>query len=218
VNQAPCIRPGVDFRRNGGVDGGERVVPFQIGGRRLTQAERNDLMFSTPPIQHWKSVIGELVQERKDHTGDDEVGALGQPARSCTSREARNWAERVGFTGVEVLAAAEAAKVLRREHGAGNVSRAMVVDRMACAASDPHEDTDLLAAWEPVQCELAQAVGESTYRTWLAPLHPHAFIDGEWTVGCTPKGVGWVNDRFRRLLESAADCPVTVVACDWRPA
>lgn len=157
----------------------------------------------------WK---GMLIQDRKDAV----AASLreDQPVHHATFWAARDWAQRAGFQGREVYAAATAALALRREHGEGNVSRAMVVDRMASAESDPHRDVELIAAWAPVQSEFARAVDEATYRVWLAPVHPHSLVDGAWTVGCPSASVGWVLARFRRMLERAADGPVGVVPCD----
>lgn len=207
--KSPCL----DFRRDGGsAYRGERVVPFENDGRRVTLAERNELAFSTPSTQAHGRLKGMLIQHREDAVAASR--REGEPVHHATFWAARDWALRAGFSDVDVYRAATAALALRREHGEGNVSRAMVVDRMACAASDPHEDTDLRAAWEPVQAELKLAVDESTYRIWLAPIHPHVLADGAWTVGCPTNSVGWINDRFGRLLVSSVGSPVTIVACD----
>lgn len=219
MSHAPCIGPRVDFRRNGGVDPGyrgERVVPFEVGGRRLTPAERNELTPSTAPTQRHGSLKGLLIQDRRDAVAASE--REGQAVHHATFWAARDWAQSVGFEGRDIYVAAAAALTLRREHGAGNVTRAMVADQMRCAAGDPHQDSELVAAWEAVQRELAQAVGESTYRIWLAPVHPHAQADGEWIVGCPANIVSWVDTRFGRVLESCAARPVTIVACEGRAA
>jgi hypothetical protein len=207
--KSPCL----DFRRDGGSSyRGERVVPFEEGGRRLTPTQRNELAFSTPSTQAHGRLKGMLIQQREDAVAASRRD--GEPVHHATFWAARDWALRAGFSDVDVYRAAAAALALRREHGAGNVSKAMVVDRIALAASDPHDDADLLAAWEPVRAELKQAVDEDIYRLWLAPLHPHMLVDGVWTVGCPTNSVGWINDRFGRMLVSCAGSPVMIMPCE----
>lgn len=205
----PCIQ----FRA-GGRSGyqGERVVPFEIGGRRLVPAERNGYVLSTPPTQRHGWLKGLLIQEREDVVAASR--REGEPVHHATFWAARDWALRAGFSDVDVYRAATVALALRREHGAGNVTKAMVVDLMRIGVSDPHQDTGLIAAWGMVQLELAMVVDEPTYRVWLAPLHPHAFLDGDWIVACASNRARWIEERFGRVLESAAGTPVAIVGCD----
>jgi chromosomal replication initiator protein len=58
--------------------------------------------------------------------------------------------------------------------------------------------------WSRVQGELAQAVGESTYRLWLEPLEPLE-LGGEALVVAAPDHAArWVQHRFGRLLATCA--------------
>ncbi len=62
--------------------------------------------------------------------------------------------------------------------------------------------TELEHIWSRVQAELALSVDEATYRIWLAPLRPIELSDGCLTLQAPPHGLGWINDRFGRVLES----------------
>jgi hypothetical protein len=208
---APCLQ--FSFRR-GGRSGyqGERVVPFEIGGRRVTPAERNEQVLSTPPTQQHGWLKGLLIQERKDVVAASR--REDEPVHHATFWAARDWALRAGFSDVDVYRAAAAALTLRREHGAGNVTKAMVVDLVRAGMGDPHQDPGLIAAWGAVQRELVQAVDGPTYRLWLASVHPHVRNDGAWVVACRRNAVGWIGTRFGRVLEQAAGRPVAIVVCD----
>jgi hypothetical protein len=62
-----------------------------------------------------------------------------------------------------------------------------------------------LAAWEQVGASLRQAVGESTFEIWLAPLELIAVdLEGTLVVSAPAATVGWVASRFGRVLDSAA--------------
>jgi hypothetical protein len=69
-----------------------------------------------------------------------------------------------------------------------------------------------LAAWDQVSAFLRDAVGESTFGIWLAPLELIA-VDVEGTpivsaptetVGWVARRFGWVARRFGRILDGAA--------------
>lgn len=81
--------------------------------------------------------------------------------------------------------------------------------------TDPHREpsTALLEAWKPVEVELRQAVDGPTFRIWLAQLHPHSLIGGTWRLACRPEHVGWLRDRFGRVIEGRAGRPVELVGC-----
>lgn len=72
----------------------------------------------------------------------------------------------------------------------------------------------LRAAWAAVDEQLREAVDESTYRIWLAHLHPHARLAGTWYVGADPRAATWIGHRFCRLITAAAGRPVVFVRCD----
>jgi hypothetical protein len=62
-----------------------------------------------------------------------------------------------------------------------------------------------LAAWEQVRALLREAVGESTFEIWLAPLELIAVdLEGTLIVSAPGETVGWVNRRFGRILDGAA--------------
>src|SRR5258706_36250 len=54
--------------------------------------------------------------------------------------------------------------------------------------------------WSRVQTELAQAVGESTYRVWLEPLEPLELRGDVLVVAAPEHAHRWVHHRFGRLL------------------
>ena len=66
---------------------------------------------------------------------------------------------------------------------------------------DLHRDPTprLLEAWQPVRAELLRAVDESTYRIWLAPVHPHALIGGTWRLACSEPRLPFVAVRHSPL-------------------
>lgn len=83
-------------------------------------------------------------------------------------------------------------------------------------AGDPHREASvaLLEAWAPVEVEMRKCVDELTYRIWLAPMHPHSLVGGTWRVGCDARAVGWIRDRFGRMIEACAGRPVELVICE----
>lgn len=82
--------------------------------------------------------------------------------------------------------------------------------------TDPHRDPSvhLLEAWAPVEDELRRAVGPETFAIWLADVHPHRRVNGEWVLACRPEARGWIRDRFGRLIASCAGRPVVFVNCE----
>jgi hypothetical protein len=76
----------------------------------------------------------------------------------------------------------------------------------------------LLAAWAPVEGRVREIVGEAIWNIWLAGLHPHSLIGGEWTLGWTPlrPGAGqltWVRARHSRVIEACTEHGVCIVEC-----
>ena len=62
--------------------------------------------------------------------------------------------------------------------------------------------------WSRVQAELARAVGEPTYRIWLEDLRIHDLAGGRLRVEAPPRAIGWIRDRFGRVIQS---CLTTVI-------
>jgi hypothetical protein len=57
-----------------------------------------------------------------------------------------------------------------------------------------------------VRASLLQAVGESTFEIWLAPLELIALDpEGALVVSAPRETVGWVARRFGRILDGAAE-------------
>jgi hypothetical protein len=86
----------------------------------------------------------------------------------------------------------------------------------AVEVADPHHEPTgrLLEAWAPVEDELRQTVDPETFAIWLADMHPHRLIKGEWVLACRPQTRGWVEARFGRLIASCAGRPVVLVNCE----
>jgi hypothetical protein len=62
------------------------------------------------------------------------------------------------------------------------------------------------AAWEQIRGMLLDAVGDSTFEIWLAPLELIAVdLNGALVVSAPRETVGWVARRFGRILDSAAE-------------
>jgi DnaA N-terminal domain len=62
-----------------------------------------------------------------------------------------------------------------------------------------------LAAWEQVRALLREAVSESTFEIWLAPLELIAVdLEGALIIAAPAETAGWVTVRFGRLLDGAA--------------
>ena len=64
--------------------------------------------------------------------------------------------------------------------------------------------TDDRADWERIRGLLAEAVGESRFEIWLAPLELVA-VDraGKLVIGAPPETAAWVWDRFGRMLSTS---------------
>jgi chromosomal replication initiator protein len=58
--------------------------------------------------------------------------------------------------------------------------------------------------WTRLQADLSDAVGESTYRMWLAQLHPVALEGSHLVVAAPPSAHRWIHDRFGKVLQAAA--------------
>jgi len=62
------------------------------------------------------------------------------------------------------------------------------------------------ATWEQSRAVLREAVGDSTFEIWLAPLELIAVdLNGALVVSAPRETVGWVARRFGRILDSAAE-------------
>src|ERR1700728_1607950 len=79
-------------------------------------------------------------------------------------------------------------------------------ERVDAAVSD-----ELEQIWSRVQTELARAVDESTYRTWLEGLHARELAGARLLVEAPPGACGWIRDRFGRVIQS---CATTVIGAD----
>lgn len=82
--------------------------------------------------------------------------------------------------------------------------------------TDPHREPSmrLLEAWAPVEDQLRQAIDSATFAIWCRLLHPHRFVSGTWVLAHHPLHVGWVRDRFGRLIAEVAQRPVEFVVCE----
>lgn len=83
--------------------------------------------------------------------------------------------------------------------------------------ADPHHEPSvcLLEAWAPVEDQLRDVVDPETFAIWLADLHPHRLVNGEWVLACRPGAHGWIRDRFGRLIASfCAERQVVFVTCE----
>ena len=79
------------------------------------------------------------------------------------------------------------------------VDLAAVRERLAAAGAAEQ------AAWEEIRAGLLQAVGESTFEIWLAPLELIAVDrDGSLVIDTPDATRSWVQTRFGRLLERCA--------------
>ena len=85
--------------------------------------------------------------------------------------------------------------------------------------ADEHPPTPELAAeWAPIAEVVAASVGDS-YDIWLAPLHLHAASSDEFVLGHPkPEAIGWITNRFGRILLAAAGRPIRIVSCDCEQA
>ena len=79
------------------------------------------------------------------------------------------------------------------------VDLAAVRERLAAAGAAEQ------AAWEQIRARLLQAVGESTFEIWLAPLELIAVdLAGSLVIDTPDATRSWVQTRFGRLLERCA--------------
>ena len=68
----------------------------------------------------------------------------------------------------------------------------------------PGPNPQLARDWALIQSHLRQAVPDSTFEIWLAPLRPRAVV-GETLVVVAPDEIrSWVADRFARVLQTCA--------------
>lgn len=75
----------------------------------------------------------------------------------------------------------------------------------------------LAARWEPIATRLREMFADvethgSTWRVWIEPIHPHRVENGIWVLAVPPRQLGWVRQRFGRLLGSVCG-QVEIVAC-----
>ena len=64
---------------------------------------------------------------------------------------------------------------------------------------------DLEHIWPRLQDGLARAVGESTFRLWLAPLRPLELSGRTLVLQAPEHSARWIGDRFGGVLRSAAE-------------
>jgi chromosomal replication initiator protein len=72
-------------------------------------------------------------------------------------------------------------------------------------------NTELDQIWARVQSELELAVGESTYRMWLAPLRARELVGTRLLVEVPEHAERWVGERFGRLLQRSVSVARTGV-------
>jgi chromosomal replication initiator protein len=78
------------------------------------------------------------------------------------------------------------------------------------AASPPKESItpaptpQLARDWALIQSQLRQAVPDSTFEIWLAPLRPRAVVADTLVVAAPDEIRSWVADRFARVLQTCA--------------
>ncbi len=65
-------------------------------------------------------------------------------------------------------------------------------------------NAELEQIWSRVRGELAVAVGEPTYRIWLAQLQPLEFDGRTLVIAAPAQAHRWIHDRFGRILQAAA--------------
>jgi len=58
--------------------------------------------------------------------------------------------------------------------------------------------------WAAIRAQLRNAVPDSTFEIWLAPLTARALVDGTLVVGAPDEIRSWVADRFARVLQTCA--------------
>jgi hypothetical protein len=123
---------------------GETIIAFEEMPRH--GAERNALMFSTPPTMASGSFKSLLIQDRRDrqkareHRNAPRRLPLTALLRDETLK-AMDRARELGFTEEQVPYAAPVALLLERFHGRGNVTLRMV--REHCERKYPHKFGEL---------------------------------------------------------------------------
>ena len=89
------------------------------------------------------------------------------------------------------------------------------------ASTQTEPQGELHTIWDAVQRELRSEVTEVTFHIWLQPLEPAALLGGTLFVRAPEHIRGWVEERFRPLIASAARKAgsalrgVEVVDFDW---
>ena len=68
----------------------------------------------------------------------------------------------------------------------------------------PDPTPQLARDWALIQSQLRQAVPDSTFELWLAPLRPRAVVDDTLVVAAPDAIRSWVADRFARVLQTCA--------------
>lgn len=92
--------------------------------------------------------------------------------------------------------------------------RAEVVSQFDSAWLATHPSTpELEAEWASIVAEIRASIEDTTFNIWLRPLHLHDAGE-ELVIGVPGPARGWVQDRFGRLIESAAGKPCQLVVCD----
>jgi chromosomal replication initiator protein len=66
------------------------------------------------------------------------------------------------------------------------------------------ENPEPVAAWQAIRAELRQALGDSTYEMWIAPLEVRALEGGNLLLNAPPDIRAWVSKRFGRILDRCA--------------
>jgi len=68
----------------------------------------------------------------------------------------------------------------------------------------PGPTPQLARDWALIQTQLRQAVPDSTFEIWLAPLRPRAVIGDTLVVAAPDEIRSWIADRFARVLQTCA--------------
>jgi chromosomal replication initiator protein len=68
----------------------------------------------------------------------------------------------------------------------------------------PDLTPQLTRDWALIQTQLRQAVPDSTFEIWLAPLRPRALVGATLVVAAPDEIRSWVADRFARVLHTCA--------------
>ncbi|HEX4564080.1 MAG TPA: chromosomal replication initiator protein DnaA [Solirubrobacteraceae bacterium] len=80
-------------------------------------------------------------------------------------------------------------------------------------------NNELQQIWAHVQADLELAVGQPTYRIWLAPLRPRELLGERFVIETPAHTERWVRDRFGHLLQQtisrAAGEGVVVEVVAW---